>query len=265
MIDTKGQTPFWAAELIWERYFSDLPAGARILEPTCGRGAFLRAIPAQHQAAGIELDAALAEEARLGSGRPVIQGDIATAEVPFTPTDLIGNPPFRMVLIEAILDRAWGWLVEGGRCGFILPCTAFQQSTTVARLASRWTIEQEMLPRDIFHRVRTHIVFAIFRKEARRRLVGFALYPETLVARSLPGPVQILLIEGDAARPQRPTWRAVAEYALRRRGGRASLTEIYAEVEGVRPTGNRFWREKIRQVLQRHFTPHGGGIWGLPA
>lgn len=265
MIDTKGQTPLWAAELIVERFFGDLAPGDRLLEPTCGAGAFLRAIPAGVEAAGVELDPSLAEVARQASGRPVITGDITTAAVPFTPTHLIGNPPFRLALIEAILERAWGWLVEGGRCGFILPCATFQQSTTVARLAERWSIEQEMLPRDIFHRVRTHIVFATFRKEALRRLVGFALYPETLGARSLPGPVQLLLIQGDQATPQRPTWRAVAEYALRRLGGRASLAEIYAEVEGVRPTGNRFWREKLRQVLQMHFVPHGGGVWGLPA
>lgn len=257
MIDTQGQTPNWAAELAVEM-FGHLPPGQRILEPTCGRGAFLRTIPPEHEAIGVELDPELAQISRSVSGRQVITGDIRTAEVPFTPTHLIGNPPFRLDLIEAILERAHGWLEEGGSAGFILPCSVFQQSSTVARLHQRWSISQVMLPRDIFHRIRTHIVFATFTRETVRRLVGFALYGETLGVRSLPKPVQLLLIHDE-----RPTWRAVTEYALRRCGGRASLAEIYREVEGVRPTGNRFWREKILQQLQQHFHNHGAGVWAL--
>lgn len=38
---------------------------------------------------------------------------------------------------------------------------------------------------------------------------------------------------------------------LRDLGGRARLPEIYAAMLGRRPTDNKHWQEKIRQVLQR--------------
>jgi len=224
MIDTNGQTPLWAAELIWERYYSDMAPGAVLLDPTCGWGAMLRAVPPEIAAFGVEINPSLAERARRTSGRDVVTGDILSVDLPRMPTDIIGNPPFIMPLVEGILGRAEQWLPEGGRCGLILPASAFQTPNTVMRLHRAWSITQEMLPRTIFHRLRTHICFAVFRKEPLRRLVGFALYGEAIGVKSLPEPVQALLINGE-----RPTWRSLVEWALRRLGGAAPLHEIYAE------------------------------------
>lgn len=78
--------------------------------------------------------------------------------------------------------------------------------------------------------------------------------------RAIPNAVPAIGVEID---PRRPVWRALVETALRRLGGTASLAEIYREIEGVRPAGNRFWREKIRQVLQTHFHRLAPGIWAM--
>ncbi len=257
-INTEGQTPLYVAELLVERYFADLSRHDLVLEPTCGRGSFLRAIPEHVPAVGVEIDPGLAAEARATSGRRVIQGDIAKAPVDFRPTVLIGNPPFKMAVIEAILARAHGWLPEEGRVGLVLPCSIFQTATTVTRFAEQWSIAQDMIPRDIFARIRQHLVFAMFRKQQARTLVGFALYSEVGAAHSLPARYRLLLVQQN-----RPLWRGLVEAALRQLGGPARLEAIYAEIEGVRPTGNRFWREKVRQVLQRHFHRVGQGVWAL--
>lgn len=63
-------TPERLAEAIVRRYFGDLSERDVVLEPSCGPGAFLRAIPASTRAIGVEIDPALAEEARAtGIGR----------------------------------------------------------------------------------------------------------------------------------------------------------------------------------------------------
>lgn len=38
-------TPEWVAQELVERYFSDLYSGDLVLEPACGTGAFLKALP----------------------------------------------------------------------------------------------------------------------------------------------------------------------------------------------------------------------------
>jgi hypothetical protein len=53
-------TPEWAASELVERFFPSLSADDFVLEPTCGRGAFLKAIPDEVPAVGVELDPALA-------------------------------------------------------------------------------------------------------------------------------------------------------------------------------------------------------------
>lgn len=64
-------TPAWLAEALVERHFSRLDAADLVLEPTCGAGAFLRAIPAHVPAIGVEIDPALAAAAR-ATGREVL-------------------------------------------------------------------------------------------------------------------------------------------------------------------------------------------------
>jgi adenine-specific DNA-methyltransferase len=73
-------TPSWAAELLVQRNFADLGPQDCVAEPSCGDGRFLMAIPPEVQAYGVEIDPAMAEEARRNSGRPVICDDFLRAK-----------------------------------------------------------------------------------------------------------------------------------------------------------------------------------------
>jgi len=252
-------TPDWAALELVERYFGDLTSADRVVEPTCGRGAFLRALPGYVPAFGVEIDPRLAAEAVRLSGREVIVGDFRTAELPFTPTAVIGNPPFQLRAIEGVLERAWELLPEDGRVGFIMPCYTLQTPATVERLARRWSLQQDMLPRTLFHRLSHPLCFALLTKGTRRGLVGFALYHEAAAVARLQARYRALLVEGE-----RSVWAAVVRAALEVLGGRADLPELYREIEGHRPTTNTFWQAKVRQTLQRIAVRVGAGTWALP-
>src|SRR3546814_10786705 len=81
-------------------------------------------------------------------------------------------------LIERFLDRSHYLLPENGRVGFILPAYVFGTAATVVRLNDRWSIAQEIIPRNMFGRLYTPLVFAVFSKDFRRTLVGFAMHAD---------------------------------------------------------------------------------------
>jgi len=63
------------------------------------------------------------------------------------------------------------------------------------------------------------------------------------------------------------TWRNLLRAILMEKGGKATLPEIYSEIQrqaGDKICGKQFWMEKVRQVLQRHFEPVRRGEWGVP-
>lgn len=252
-------TPDWAALLLVDRYFANLTAADRVVEPSCGRGAFLRAIPPHVPAVGVEIDPLLAAVAEQQSGRPVIVGDFRVADLPFAPTALIGNPPFRLSVIEGFLERAWQLLPDEGRVGLIIPCCVLQTASTVERLAARWSVRQDMMPRNLFHRLSLPICFAMLTKGTKRGLVNFALYHELAAVNRLRARYRTLLAEGE-----RSVWGAVTRAALEALGGCADLSAIYREIEGNRPTTNAFWQAKVRQTLQRIAIRVGAGRWALP-
>lgn len=251
-------TPAWAAHELMDHYFGDLGIWDKVLEPSCGPGSFLAAVPDHVPAVGVEIDPVLVERARAHTGREVILGDFLTAEIPFTPTAVIGNPPFKQKLMQGFIDRAWELLPDEGRCGFLLPVFALQTPSVVERLAQRWHVRQDLVPRTVFPRLSTPLLFAMLTKGPKRGLVGFTLYHETFAVSRLQARYRALLARGEAG-----TWRAVVNLALDSLGGRATLAQIYAEVEGIRPSANKFWREKVRQVLQRHAVRSGPGEWQL--
>jgi hypothetical protein len=254
-------TPFWVAERLVSKYFPSLDARDIVLEPSCGEGVFLKAIPSHVRAVGVEIDPLLTRYARQDTGREVIEGDFLTTPIDFTPTAVIGNPPFKARLIEKFLERIYLLLPEGGRAGFVLPAYVLQTSRTVHRLAEGWSLAAEILPRDVFPRLSKPLVFAMFSKDAARIMVGFALYSEAAGVRSLRAPYREAL-----ARSKGSAWRTVCSVALEQLGGRANLDEIYREIEGNRPTTNRFWREKIRQtvrVFTDDFRALGNGQYAL--
>lgn len=99
-------TPVWVAERLVERHFSRLDSADLVCEPTCGYGAFLKALPQSVPAVGIEIDAQVADVARQETGRRIITGDFRTVPIDFKPTAIIGNPPFRADVFDDILDRS---------------------------------------------------------------------------------------------------------------------------------------------------------------
>lgn len=258
-------TPAWAVEEIIQRKFPELASdsqGYRVLEPSCGDGRFLLALPEHVDALGVEIDPALAQRARAASGREVITGDFLTAAIPGRFTHAIGNPPFAASAIHLFLARIHALLEEGGKCGLLLPAYVLQTSSRVMELAEKWTISQELVPRNLFPRLSLPLVYAMFRKERSRTLVGFFLYREAADVSAMPGAIASAVRE-----PGRGSiWRRAVRQAFQSLGVRqTTLDALYGVVE--RPTENRFWREKVRQTLQAYpeFLSERAGQWTLRA
>ena len=255
-------TPLWVAEALLERHFPKLDCADCVIEPSCGQGNFLLAVPRSVPAIGIEIDEAVAAVAREQTGREIIVGDFRTVALTVEPTAIIGNPPFRAGVFDGFLDRAYELLPEGAKAGFILPTYFFQTAGRVWRYAERWSITSELIPRNAFHtRMHTPLLFALFSKDAKRIMVGFALYDEADALTRMARPYRKLL-----AAQQGSAWKAVCQLALTRLGGEAELLQIYKELERNRPTHTCWWREKIRQTLRVYrdaFRPIGAGRYAL--
>jgi len=255
-------TPRWVCEAIVERHYRALDMADMVLEPSCGDGRFLQALPAEVGAIGVEIDPVMAERARAATGRTIICGDFLEVAVPGPVTHVIGNPPFEARTIHGFLRRAHDLLVDGGSCGLLLPAYVLQTSSKVMALNRHWSISQELMPRNIFPRLKLPLVFAVFRKDRVRSLVGFFLYREAADVAALPKDVKAALQQPAAG----SVWRRAVRAAFARLGqASATLDAIYAAVE--RPSANQFWREKVRQVLQTYpeFRRAGAGVWAVRA
>lgn len=235
-------TPAWAAQCLWNEHFSDLGVNDVVWEPTCGPGRFLQAIPKHIRAYGCEIDPILAERARQLTGRTIITGDFLKVVMPEPPTAVIGNPPFQMALIDKMLDRFHAELPEGGRVGLLLPAYAFQTAGRVVRYSERWSLQQQAIPRNIYPGLAKPLLFALFRKDQRRLMVGFSLYHEAAFIQALPKEVGEAMIQGSA------TWSEVVFSAIASHGGEASLAQIYEYVCSRRPSQNPAWREQVRKI-----------------
>ena len=253
-------TPRWACEAIVERYFPELQAGHAVLEPSCGDGRFLLALPQEVDALGVEIDPALAAAASAASGRTVLTGDFLEVPIEQRFTHAIGNPPFEAATIHRFLARTHDLLEDGGKCGLLLPAYVLQTTSKVMELARRWSISQDLVPRNLFPRLSLPLVFAVFRKSRERTLVGFFLYREASDVAALPEPVCSALHE----RGRGSVWRRAVRRAFECLGvSQASLETLYAAVE--RPSHNAYWREKVRQTLQTYpeFRREAAGVWSL--
>lgn len=239
-------TPAWAAAALVREHLADLDADDLVLEPTCGPGRFLAAVPAHVPAIGVEIDPRLAERARQLTGRRVITGDILEVDVPGRPSVVLGNPPFETKLIERILDRMHDVMDSDGRVMFVLPAFFFQTARRVVRYSERWSMNQTIVPRNLYAGLKHPLVFATFRKDQQRTMIGFSLFHELAFLQELPKAVREDLDEGPL------TWPAVVNSALDEHGGEASLTQIYEFVADRRPTRNPAWREQVRKVCQTH-------------
>lgn len=260
-------TPGWAAEGIVDQEFGWLKSGHRVMEPSCGDGAFLCALPDSVDVVGIEIDPLQAAKARAASGRHVIVGDFL--EVPLADLGkfhaVIGNPPFSSDLVAAFLKRSHELLEDGGQAGFILPAYILQTSSKVEALHKDFSIRQSMLPRNLFPGLKLPLVFATFTKEKERRMFGFLLYREAQEMRAIDKRWKEAVTTG---REKRGVWFPVIQSILAALGGSADLEQIYGAVQSLRPTANAHWQAKVRQVLQRHperFERVGHGRYALAA
>lgn len=250
-------TPSWLAHALVER--AALTADDRVLEPTCGDGAILAQIPADVPAWGIEIHPVLAAEARRTTGREIIVGDILEVALPDALTAVVGNPPFQQTLVEAMFERMHGALVDGGRMVLLLSAHLFQTSATVVRYAERFSLEVEMVPRDVFPGLQRPLVLARMVKKPERRIVGIAFAREIADLRAVPAEFRLVL-----KRSRTNVWVAAAEKALRAIGRPATVDEVARCVVGDRPTATAFWREALRKALQREFVRVGPATYALP-
>lgn len=239
-------TPQWVANAVVEKYFGDLGANDLVLEPSCGSGAFLAAIPAHVPAVGVEIDPSLIPQAQAVTGREIVCGDFRNVDLQVSPTAMVGNPPFRLEVFMGMMDRAHVLLPEGAKAGFILPAYMLQTPGKVDRFAKHWSMTVELLPKTIWPRLKHPLIFCMFRKGADRALVGLALYSEMRDMESMRSEYRELL-----AQVSRNVWATALVEVLANLGGTADLDTIYRAMEPKRPTGNRWWKEKIRQVAQK--------------
>jgi SAM-dependent methyltransferase len=254
-------TPYWVAEALWSSKFSHLTGRDVVLDPTCGPGRLLSVIPKHIRAIGVEMSPAVAQSARDLTGREIITGDFCAVDLPAQPTAIFGNPPFELSVIDRIMQRAYAILPNGGQMGLILPAYMFQTAKRVAAYARTWSISQEMIPRNIYEGLKLPLCFSVFEKtEGRRFLIGFALYREAAAIQDLSREYRAILDH----EPRGPVWRSTVLTALSRLGGEADIAAIYREIEGKRPTANPFWREKVRQSLQRYCARVRKGVYRLP-
>lgn len=255
-------TPSWAAELIVRRHFADLSPQDVVAEPSCGDGRFLMAIPREVDAYGVEIDPVAAAAAVRNTGREIIVGDFVSALLPRRPTVVLGNPPFSADVIDGFINRCYHELDYGGRVGFLLPVYMFQTASRVVGYQRRWSITQELVPRNLFERLSCPLMFARFTKERQTVVSGLFLYAETDAIAGLKADIRSLVIGNESTAH---CWRDAVELALRALGGRATLNELYQAIENNRPTPNKWWREKVRQIAGMHFTRVGTGEYSLEA
>jgi hypothetical protein len=256
-------SPEWAAWRLLDTYFSDLSGNDFVVDAGCGRGAFLKAVPAQVRAIGVEIDSELAAEARANTGRDVHVGDFRSIALPAGVTTVIGNPPFSRAVVEGFIDRAGAILPENGRCGFILPSSYVSFSSTLERLAQTFSVRADILPRNLFPRIQVPISFYLFTKEHVRKHHGFVLFEEAGEISGMPKNVKLALYRG--ANRESP-WHTAVKEVMRSLGGRATLSQIYESLQGKLPRPITTWKDTVRRTLQEgKYENVGRGEWALPS
>lgn len=253
-------TPTWAAELIVQKFLPDLSANDCVVDPGAGDGRFLLAVPAGIDAYGVEIDPVVAKLAEQNTGRQIITGDFRTVALPRKPTVILGNPPYKTDIIDGFLDRSYEELDYGGRVLFLLPAYVFQTASRVMGYASRFSIEQVMVPRNLFEQMEKPLMLATFRKDRRPFLTGFFLYEELDAVTKLSKKYRFMFI-GNQSRAS--LWGEVVEQAMANLGGEASLQELYQEIEGKQPTSNSFWKEQVRKIVQKACVRVRKGVYKL--
>lgn len=238
-------TPSWAADLLVEDVLKGL-GRVTVLEPSCGDGSLLGAIPPEFGALGVEIDPVMANQARRRTGREVLCDDLRTVDLDGRDFEaIVANPPFEADIIDDLVARAYDILPEDGVIGLVLPAHIPASSMRIERWGARFAMETRLLPRNLFPRLTLPLVWNRMVKTRKRTLVGLFLFDEQSDISSMPDAARRTLQNGG-------TWRDVVEDALTSLGGHASLREIYAAVEPRRRSPNPFWKDKVRQILSQN-------------
>jgi site-specific DNA-methyltransferase (adenine-specific) len=266
--DQLGQfmTPRWAAELLLERLGTPVK-GDVVLEPSCGRGAWLHAVnrvdPAHEiDVRGIEIDPKLAAVAAHDTGRPITIGDYTTIQLDFEPTIVVGNPPYQSDLIASFISKSAASLAPApnSRIGFLLPVHSFSFASRTLEILKGLDVTVEIVPRDLYPRISFPLLFCKLTKSTQQKLIGFALFEEAIAIRTMRAEYRRVIQSG-----RKPIWREITEMALKALGGEASLEQIYDVVEDFRGTStNRFWRDRVRAEAGEHFERVSTGVFRLP-
>lgn len=250
-------TPYWAAEELAYDVLSTLGEVA-VLEPSCGAGSFLSAIPAANDAYGVEIDPVMADHARRSTGRQVIEGDFRNVTLPDVQFGaIIGNPPFGADLVDDFVRRCHGILPDGGVAAFILPAHLFSTTRRVEPWNSMFSLDVQLIPRSLFPRISMSLVWAKFIKAKARSMVGLILFDRQGDVERMPKEIRRRLQAAG-------TWREAVHHALESLEGEATLREIYTALEPRRPSDNQWWRDKCRQTLRLHFERVDDKRWRLP-
>jgi site-specific DNA-methyltransferase (adenine-specific) len=251
-------TRHWFAQLVIETYFSDLLESDHVLDVGCGDGVFLDALPDRVRKTGVELNPQLADLAR-AKGHDVIVGDFCTVSIPETITCALGNVPFEAELIDRLMERLARRFEPGQRAGFILPAYYFQTSHHVHKLRVSWSISVDLIPRDVFTGLSMPLAHAMFIRSSERKLFGLALYDQVRDVLTMHAHVQTTL------NSNKTTWKALVREALERRGGTATLSQLYDDIGPKRPSGNPWWKEQVRKCAAMVGTQTAPATWTLAA
>jgi hypothetical protein len=255
-------TPPWATEMIILEKFPMLKAGDRVVEPAAGKGSFLRAIPDYVEAIGIEIDPERARIARNATGRTVIVGDIRYVDLPDRIDYAVGNPPWDMDLLDAILGRLRPRMPTGNKAGFLLPAYSVQSEKRVMTYSQQWSMSVECVPRRLWPGLQHPVVYVEFIADSRRMLVNFFMYAEVQAIRQMQQRYQ-----DDVNDATGGIWFAAICRALRELGGEGTLQAIYDVMKDKkkRPSENEWWKQSIRKNLYQKFpkSPESNR-WRLP-
>jgi predicted RNA methylase len=233
----------WVADELVAMDFRNLSARDVVVDPTCGIGNFLAAIPDAVEAFGVEIDPVMAQRARDLTGRKVITSDFLTAQFEERPTAVVGSPPFSNDAIEAILNRCYELVEEGTPIGFILPAAFYSLPSRVMRIRERFSFKQSLLPRYIYPRLSMPITWSLFWKDTRRVMIGFALFGQYDAIEGMPPQYRARMQSGEKL-----PWKAIVEMALDELGGEGTVAEICEVAMPYCPPTNKTPRDTVRRV-----------------
>lgn len=248
-------TPFWAAEILVEDVLAGLGA-VSIVDAGCGTGAFLAAVPSSCPAVGVDVDPRVVAAARANTGREVLLGDFRDVDLSGRSIEVVlGNPPFKTGVIDDFFERSYQLLPDDGRIAMILPTYVFKSAIRVTRWMDRFSMDVNLIPRNLFPRLSKELVWAKCIKGGQRRFFGLMLFAEQCDVERMRRPIREALV-----RPG--TWREAVRIALEALGGCASLQAIYDMITPERRV-SAHWQPKVRQILQLHHQPVERGRWAL--